>query len=83
MDMQMMSGLIDWIQRNVGDRTSKSELMQKAQSANLPADARSMFQDLPEGEHSKESVISMLRDKVAAGIGGRGGGGGMGGMFGG
>lgn len=82
MDMQMVQQVIGWVQQNVGERTSKGELLQKAQNSDLPNEAKSAFQDLPEGEHSKDGIISMLQDKLMAGVGG-GVGGGIGGMMGG
>lgn len=80
MDMQVVQTVIDWVQNNVGDRVTKQELVQKANSSNLPPEAKSALSDLPEGEHTKDSVISSLKDKLMAGVGG--GQGGMGGMFG-
>lgn len=92
MDSSMVQQVISWVQENVGERTSKAELMQKAQGSSLPAEAKSAFQDLPEGQHSKQSVIQQLQSTLMAGVGGMGGsrgsqgggqGGGMGGTFGG
>ena len=88
MDSSMVQQVISWVQENVGERTSKSELMQKAQGSSLPGEAKSALQDLPEGEHSKQSVIEQLQSKLMAGVGGMGGGrsgtgGSMGGTFGG
>lgn len=88
MDSSMVQQVISWVQENVGERTSKSELVQKAQGSSLPGEAKSALQDLPEGEHSKESIIQQLQNKLMAGVGGMGGGrggsgGGIGGMFGG
>lgn len=82
MDSQMVQQVIGWVQQNVGERTSKQELVQKSQGSDLPNEAKSALQDLPEGEHSKDSVVQMLQQKLMAGVGG-GGGGGIGGMFGG
>lgn len=84
MDMEMVQKAISWVQSNVGDRTSKQELVQKSEQSDLPGEAKSALRDLPEGEHSKDTVISALKDKLMAGVGGgQGGGGGLGGMFGG
>ena len=80
MDMQAVQKVIGWVQENVGDRITKQELVQKAGNSNLPAEAKSAFNDLPEGEHSKDTIISTMKDKLMAGVGGQGGG--MGGMFG-
>ncbi|MHB8762509.1 MAG: hypothetical protein ACYC6J_09070 [Coriobacteriia bacterium] len=76
MDMEVQK-VISWLQDNVGDRVSKTELVQKAQDSDLPMEAKSALRDLPEGEHSKDIIISTLKDKLMAGVGG-----GMGGMFG-
>lgn len=75
MDVQQ---IIQWVQDNVGEQTSKQELVQKSQSSNLPDEAKSAFQQLPEGQHSKQDVISQIQQKFMAGVGG--GGGGMGGI---
>lgn len=88
MDSSTIQQVISWVQENVGERTSKRELMQKAQGSSLPGEAKAALQDLPEGEHTKETVISSLKDKLMAGVGGMGGGrggsgGGVGGMLGG
>lgn len=84
MDSNLVQQVVQWVQNNVGERTSKQELMQKAQGSDLPQEAKSSFQDLPEGEHSKQTVIQHIQSKAMSGMGmggGRGtGGGGMGGM---
>lgn len=81
MDMQMVQQAVEWVQQNVGDRISKQELVSKAQASDLPAEAKSAFQELPEGEHTKDTIISTVKNKVMAGVSG-GSGGGIGGMFG-
>lgn len=85
MDMQMVQQVVDWVQNNVGDSVSKTELMQKAESSSLPAEAKSALAALPEGMHDRNDVISMVRDKMMAGMGSMAGGamGGMGGGMGG
>lgn len=86
MDAQMVQQAIDWVQTNVGDRVSKTELVQKVVGSGLPGEAKSALQDLPEGEHSKESIIASLKNRMMAGVGGSsrsGSGGGFGGMVGG
>jgi hypothetical protein len=82
--MNMIQTAMDWIQRNVGERVSKQELVQKAQGSDLPGEIKGAIGDLPEGEHTKQDVMSMLRDKVTGAFGGGGGGfGDLGGMLGG
>jgi hypothetical protein len=86
MDMDMIQQSISWVQGNIGDVTTKQEVVSKVQNSNLPSEAKSAFQDLPEGELSKDSILQHLRAKAMAGVGGGMGGsqgGGMGGMFGG
>ena len=81
MDQQMMSKVIEWIQSNVGEQTSKQELTQKMQGSDLPEEAKSAVRELPEGQHSKQTVISQLQQKLMSGVGGGKGGmtGGLGG----
>lgn len=81
MNAQMIERVIMWVQQNVGSMTSRQELMQKSQGSDLPDEAKSLFGELPEGQHSKDSIISMLREKAAAGVGGSRSGG-MGDIFG-
>jgi hypothetical protein len=78
MDMEMIQKVITWVQDNVGGTVSKTELVQKADDSDLPDSAKSAFRELPEGQHTKEGVIEMLKDRLMAGVGG----GGIGGMFG-
>lgn len=82
MDSQIVQQVIQWVQQNVGDTTTKQELTQKAEGSNLPQEGKQLFQQLPEGSHSKEGVIQALQEKAMAGFSG-GGGGGLGGMMGG
>lgn len=92
MDAQVIQQVIDWVQNNVGDRTTKEELMMKAERANLPGEGKSALDQLRPGEHSKSDVIESLKDRMMAGVGsgfgsggsgGSGGGsGGLGGVFG-
>lgn len=82
MDMGMIQTVMDWIQDNVGDRTSKQDLMSKAQGSNLPPEADEAIREMPEGEHSKQDVMSMLQQKLSSKVG-AGVGGGLGGMTGG
>ena len=70
MDTGMIQQAIQWVQDNVGERASKQDVVQKAQSSNLPTEARSAFQDLPEGEHSKQDIMSHLKQKAMSGVGG-------------
>lgn len=79
MDMQMVQKAVDWVMDNVGDRTTKQELLSKAQGSGLPDEAMGAMQDLPEGEHSKQDIVRMLQDKLMAKAGGTGG---IGSMFG-
>lgn len=93
MDTQVIQQVIDWVQDNVGDRTSKEEIMMKAERSNLPGEGKSALDQLRPGEHSKGDIIEKLKDMMMAGVGGRsggyggtgssGGGSGLGGMFGG
>lgn len=73
MDMHAAQRAIEWVQSNVGDRTTKQELLSKAQGSDLPREVKDLFVDMPDGQHSKDSIVSMLRDKVVAGVGGSGG----------
>lgn len=77
MDQQMMTKVVQWIQSNVGEQTSKQELNDKVQGADLPREAKDAVRDLPEGQHSKQSVIQQLQQRLMSGVGG-----GVGGMFG-
>lgn len=79
MDMQMIQKAMDWVQDSVGDRITKQELVQKVMNSGLPDEAQSAFSDLPEGELTKGSIVTALKDKLMAGVGGRGG---FGGIFG-
>lgn len=78
MDQQMMSKVIQWVQSNVGEQTSKQELNDRAQGSDLPGEAKDAIRGLPDGQHSKQSVIQQLQERLMSGVGG-----GMGGMFGG
>lgn len=79
MDMHAAQRAIEWVQGNIGDHTTKQELLSKAHGSDLPREAKDLFLELPEGQRSKDSIISMLRDRVVASVGGSGG---IGGMFG-
>lgn len=72
MDTQTIQQAVSWVQQNVGERISKQELSQKAQGSNLPQDAKSTIQQMPEGEYSKQDIVSNLQSKVTAGVGGGG-----------
>lgn len=80
MDQQAMTKVIQWIQSNVGEQTSKQELNDRAQGSDLPSEAKDAIRDLPEGQHSKQSVIQQLQQRLMSGVGGGiGGFGGFGG----
>lgn len=76
----MIQKVVVWVQENVGEKASKSELVQKADNSSLPPEAKAAFNDLPEGEHSKESIITSVKESLMAGVGG--GDSGLGGMLG-
>ena len=78
MDQQMMTKVVQWIQSNVGEQTSKQELNDKAQGSDLPREAKDAIRQLPEGQHSKQTVIQQLQEKLMSGVGGN-----LGGMLGG
>lgn len=78
MDARIVQQAVEWIEQNVGERTSKQDLVREAQGSDLPTEAKSAFQELPEGEYSKENVISAVKNKMMAGVSG----GGLGGMLG-
>lgn len=83
MDNQMISKAIQWVQSNVGEQTSKQELTDKMQGSDLPPEAKDSIREMPEGQHSKQDVISQLQQKMmsklGAGVGGGFGGFGAGG----
>lgn len=77
MDNQMIQQAIQWVQGNVGEQTSKQELNDKAQGSGLPSEVQDSFRQMPEGQHSKQDVISFIQQhlmsKMGAGVGGMGG----------
>jgi len=87
MDTGMMDQVTTWIdQQFAGNQTiSKDELVQKAQTSNLPQEAKDGFQQMPQGQYTKDTLKDKVKDmmmaKAGGGMGGMtgGGGGGMGG----
>jgi len=87
MDAGMMGQMTSWIEQQFSDKQtlSKDEIVQKSQSSNLPQEAKSGIQQLPDGQYTKDSLMAAVKDmmmsKAGGGMGGMmgGGGGGMGG----
>lgn len=77
MDNQMIQQAVQWVQQNVGEQTSKQELNDKAQGSDLPGEVKDSIREMPEGQHSKQDVISFIQQKLmsklGAGVGGMGG----------
>lgn len=78
MDASAIGKVTQWIQENVGQQASKQELTSKAQGSDLPQEGKDAIQGLPEGTHSKDDIISKVKDqlmqKAGAGAGGMMGG---------
>lgn len=80
MDSSMMNTVMQWVEQQfAGKQTvSKDELASKAQGSDLPQQAKQSIQELPPGNHDKNTVMSKIQDSMMSKVGG-----GMGGMMGG
>ena len=69
MDERIMSKTVDWIRGNISGRMPKQEIAQRANSSDLPQEAKDAFAELPEGEYSQSEVLARIQDNLIARIG--------------
>lgn len=69
MDDRIISDTVHWLQSNVAARTSKQEIADKMQGADLPEEGRETLRDLPDGEYSKEEVVQWVQQNMLSRIG--------------
>lgn len=62
MDMAQLQRLTDWVTDELGERVSTSEVVEKADAAPLPQEAKRVVRDLPDREWSREELLGALQD---------------------
>ena len=69
--MNMGEQVTGWVEQQfTGRRTiSKDELVAKAQTADLPQEAKDQFRQLPQGDYTKDQLVGKIRDMTGSAIG--------------
>lgn len=66
---RIITDTLQWIDENVGERTSKDEIEKKTVNADLAPTARTALEELPDGEYDRADVKRLIQDALTAKIG--------------
>jgi hypothetical protein len=69
MHEQVITQTVQWIQSNLGETTTKQEVADKMQGADLPESAKDALRDMPDGEHDKQDLIAWVEQALLSRLG--------------
>jgi hypothetical protein len=66
---QVITEAMQWVDDNAGEQTTKRQLAEKAEGADLAPSVKDAIASIPEGEYRREELKRILEDALVTRIG--------------